>query len=78
MLVDVVSFVGRGQHFGLVDIVDTKFLQDLRLSEVADAALGHHRNGDGGHDLADLFGAGHAGHAAFGADLRGNTLQGHD
>ena len=78
VFVHVVSFVGRGQNFGLVNIVHPKFLQDLRFGEVADAAFGHHRNGDGGHDLADLFGAGHTGYAAFGADLCGDTLQGHD
>ncbi len=43
-----------------------------------DAALGHDRDGDGGHDLTNLFGAGHASHAAFGADLRGHALEGHD
>ena len=45
---------------------------------MADAALGHYRDRHFGHDLANLFGAGHAGHAAFGADLRGDALQGHD
>ena len=45
---------------------------------MSDAALGHHRDRDGGHDLANLFGRGHAGHAAFGADLRGHALEGHD
>ena len=42
-LVDVVRFVGRRQHFGLVDVVDAERLQDLRLGEVTDAGLGHHR-----------------------------------
>ena len=30
------------------------------------------------HDLANLFRRGHARNAAFGADLRGHALEGHD
>ena len=77
VLVDVVGFVGRGEDFGLVDVVDAEFLQNLRLGEVTDAALGHHRDGDGCHDLANLFGRGHAGHAALRANLRGHALERH-
>src|SRR5882724_5983549 len=43
-----------------------------------DAALGHDRDGHGGHDLANNLGARHAGDAAFGADLRRHALEGHD
>src|SRR3712207_8183311 len=42
-LVDVVGLVGRGEHLGLVDVVDADGLQHLRLDEVPDAGLGHHR-----------------------------------
>ena len=42
VLVNVVLFVGGSEHFGLVDVVDADLLQDLRLGEVSDAALGHH------------------------------------
>ena len=77
MLIDVVGFVGGGEDFGFVDVVDAEFLEDLGLGEVADAALGHYRDGDGSHDFADFFGRGHAGYAAFGADLRGDALEGH-
>ena len=45
---------------------------------MSDAALGHDRDGNGGHDLANLLGARHAGDAAFGADLRGHAFEGHD
>ena len=45
-LVDVVGLVGRRQHLGLVDVVDAERLEDLRLDEVADAGLGHDRDGD--------------------------------
>src|SRR5450631_1025819 len=77
VLVDVMSFVGGGEDFGFVDVVDAEFLQNLGFREMSDAALGHDRDGHGGHDFADLFGARHAGNAAFGADLRGDALEGH-
>ncbi len=51
VLVHVVLFVGGGQDLGFVDVVHAELLQNLRLGEVADAALGHHRNADRGHDL---------------------------
>jgi len=78
VLVDVVGLVGGGEDLGFVDVVDAEFLEDLSLGEVADAALGHDRDGDGGHDFANLFGRSHAGDSAFGADLRGDALEGHD
>ena len=78
VLVDVVSFVGGGEDFGFVDVVDAEFLENLGFGKMSDAALGHDRDGDGGHDLANLLGRGHAGYAAFGADLRGDALEGHD
>ena len=46
MLVHVVGFVGRGQDFGLVDVVHAQFLKYLRFGKMPDAALGHHRNGN--------------------------------
>src|SRR5215471_14835747 len=52
-LVDVVFLVSRGQDLGLIDVVDTQRLQDLGLDGVADATLGHHRDGDGVHDRLD-------------------------
>ena len=56
MLVDVMGFVSRRQHFRFIDVIHTKLLQNLGLGEVADAALRHYRNRHGGHDLANLFG----------------------
>ena len=47
VLVDVVRLVGGGEDFALVDEVDAKFLQNLRLGKVADAGLGHDWNGNG-------------------------------
>ena len=43
--------VGGRQHLALVDVVDAERLEDLRLDEMADAALGHHRDRDRLHDL---------------------------
>ena len=59
-LVHVVLDVGGRQDLGLVDVVDLELLEDLRLGEVADAALGHDRDGHGLLDLLDLLRIGHA------------------
>src|SRR6266536_73550 len=77
VLVDVVLLVGRGQDLGLVDVVDLQRLQDAGLHEVADPALGHHRDGDRGLDARDQLGVAHAGDAAIAADVGGDPLQGH-
>ena len=44
VLVDVVRLVRGGEHLGLVDVVDVERLEHLRLGEVADPRLGHHRD----------------------------------
>ena len=77
VLVDVVLDVGRRQHLGLVDVVDLERLEDLRLDEVADAALRHHRDRDGLLDLADHVRVGHARDAALDADVGGHALERH-
>ena len=77
-LVDVVLEVGGRQHLGLVDVVDLERLQDLRLGEVADAALGHHRDRDGLLDALDHVRVGHAGDAAVAADVGRDALERHD
>ena len=76
-LVDVVGVVGRRQHLGLVDVVHTEALQDLRLDEVTDAGLGHHRDGDRGDDALDHVGVAHPRHPALGADIGRHPLQRH-
>jgi hypothetical protein len=78
VLVDVVRLVGRGQDFTLVDEVDAELLQDLGFGEMTDARLGHHRDRNRVDDLLDEFRAGHASHAALGADHGGHALQSHD
>ena len=77
-LVDVVRLVGRGQHLGLVDVVDAERLEDLGLDEVADAGLGHHRDGHGRLDALDHLRVAHAGHAAVAADVGRHPLERHD
>ena len=77
-LVDMVDVVRRAQHLALVDVVDLDGLENLCLDEVADAALGHHGDGDGGLDALDHLRVAHAAHATSGADVGGNALQGHD
>ena len=77
-LVDVVLVVGRGQDLGLVDVVDTEGLKDLRLDEVADAGLGHDRDGDRIDDAVDHVRVAHARNAALGADVGRDTLESHD
>ncbi len=76
-LVDVVGVVGRGQHLGLVDVVDAERLQHLGLDEVADAGLGHHRDRDRGDDAVDHVRVAHPGHAALGADVGRHPLERH-
>ncbi len=70
--------VGGREHLRLVDVVDLERLQDLRLGEVADAALGHHRDRDRLLDALDHVGVGHARDAAVAADVGGNPLERHD
>ena len=77
VLVDVVLLVGRGQHLGLVDVVDLERLEDLRLGEVADPALGHDRDAHRGLDLVDQLRVAHARHAAVLADVRRHALERH-
>ena len=78
VLPDVVLFVGRRQDLGLVDVIHPQGLQDLRLDEVADPALGHDRDGYGPLDLLDDGRVRHAGHAPRRPDIGGDPLQRHD
>ena len=69
--------VGRRQHLGLVDVVDAERLEDLRLDEVADPGLRHHRDADRVHDPLDHARVAHPGDAARGADVGGHALERH-
>ena len=76
-LVDVVGLVGGGQDLGLVDVVDLERLEHLRLGEVADAGLGHDRDGHRLLDAVDQQRVRHAGHAAVAADVGRHALERH-
>ena len=55
VLFDVVDLIRRRQHLRLVDVIDPERLEDLRLNEVANAHLRHHRNRHRLHDPHDDF-----------------------
>ena len=74
----MVRVVGGRQNLGLVDVVDTQGLQNLRFDEVTDAGLGHHGNGHSLDDALDQVGVGHAGHATLGANVGRDAFEGHD
>ena len=78
VLVDVVHLVGRREHLGLVDVVDAERLQHLRLDEVPDPRLGHHRDRDRLDDALDHVGVAHPRHTALGADVGRHPLERHD
>src|SRR5260370_22017576 len=78
MFVNVMRFIGRSKYLGFVDVIHAQLLQDLCFSEVTYAAFRHNRNRNSLHDLADLLGGGHAGHATPGAALGGHALQSPD
>ena len=73
----MVLFVGRRQHFALVDVIDAERFQNARFGEVSDARLRHHRNRNGRHDFADLADRRHARHAAFFADVGRHAFERH-
>src|SRR5258708_32696019 len=77
VLVDMISLVGRRQHFGFIDAVNTKGLQNLGLDQSSDPALGPDRNGDGLFNADHQLRVAHAGHATVCANIGGHALQRH-
>ena len=77
VLVDVELLVGGRQHLALVDEVDLERLEDPRLHEVSDAALGHDRDAHRLLDGADHRRIARARDAAVLADLRRHALERH-
>ena len=63
---------------GLVDEVDAEGLRHLRLGEVADTGLGHHRDRDRVDDSLDQQRVAHTRHTTVTADVQRHTLEGHD
>ena len=74
----MIDVIGGGENLGLIDVVDLDGLQDLRLDDVTDAALGHDGDGDGLLDALDHLGVAHARDAACGTDVGRDALEGHD
>ena len=74
----MVDIVGRGEDLGLIDVIDLDGLQDLRLDNVTDAALGHDGDGDGLLNALDHLGVTHARDAACGTDVGRDALECHD
>ena len=77
-LVDVIDIIGWRQDLALVDVVNLDGLEHLRLDGVADAALGHDRNGDGLLDALDHLRVAHARDTARRADVSRDALERHD
>ena len=73
----MVGLVRRSEHLRLVDVVDLERLEDLRLDEVPDPRLGHHRDGDRLLDLLDHLRVRHPGHTAVLADVGRHALERH-
>ena len=73
----MIFLVRRRQHFAFVNEVHLERFEHLGLDKMADAHLGHHRNRHRLHDVADNPGHGHARHATFFADVRGDALERH-
>ena len=76
-LVHVVLDVGRREDLGLVDVVDLELLEDLRLGEMPDPALGHDRDRHRLLDLLDPLRIGHPRDAAVATDVRRHPLERH-
>src|SRR4029077_10271694 len=73
----VVLLIRRRQHFALVDEVHLQRLQHLRLGEMPDPHLRHHRDRHRRHDLPYDFRRRHPRHPAFLPDVRRHALQRH-
>ena len=74
----MIDVIGGGENLGLVDVIDLDGLKDLRLNNVADAALGHNGDGDGLLDALDHLGVAHARDAACGTDIGRDALECHN
>ena len=74
----MVHVVGGGEDLGLVDVVDVDGLENLRLCDVANAALCHDGDGHSLLDAANHRRIAHAGDPTGGADVCGDALEGHD
>mmetsp|Transcript_7600 Transcript_7600/g.23045 ORF Transcript_7600/g.23045 Transcript_7600/m.23045 type:complete len:342 (-) Transcript_7600:40-1065(-) len=78
VLVDVVHFVSRGQHFRLIDVVHANRFQDLGLHKVPDSGLGHNWDRNGVDDTLDHLRIRHSCYFTVLSDICWDPLQGHD
>src|ERR1043166_3455336 len=53
------SSAGGREHLGFVDVVHAQLFENLGFCEMSNTTFRHDRDGDGSHDLANLFGRGH-------------------
>ena len=67
----------RSEIRRLTTLDDAERLEHLRLDEVADPGLGHHRDRDGVHDRGDHRRVAHSRYTAGGADVGGHALECH-
>ena len=70
--------VGRCENFALVNEVHTESLQNLSFNKVANAGLGHDRNGDRSLNAFDHVGVAHTGDSAIFSNVSGNSFECHD
>ena len=78
VLVDVVQVISWREHLGLVNVVDSQRLEDLRLHEVANPRLSHDWNCHSLLDLLDHARVAHSSHTSVPADVGRDTLKSHD
>src|SRR5579885_1405256 len=77
MLIDMETFIRRGQHLGLIDAIYTDGLENFSLDKMPNAALRHHRNSNRLFNLNNEFGVAHARDATVRANIRRHALQCH-
>ena len=76
-LIDVMAVIRRRQHLRLIDIVDPEAGEDLRLDEMSNPGLSHHRDADRGDDALDQIRITHPRHPTLGTDIGRYPLQRH-
>ncbi len=77
-LINMIGIIRWTQDFGLIDIIDIQCLQDLGFGYMANATLGHHRNGYRLLDTLDHFGIAHSRYTTSCTNIRWNAFQRHN
>ena len=76
-LIDVMLFIGRGEHLAFVNVIHAQSFQNARFTEVPDAGLRHHRDRDGTHNFPDHADRRHTRHATLFTDIGRHPFQRH-